>query len=101
MRTYRDLLHSLRQVVKHDRVYFQPPENLKIEYPAVVFHLSKMEIDRASDVPYKGAKEYSVTLITKDPEPDVIDEILKIPYSSLDTTYISDGMNHFVFTVYL
>lgn len=101
MRTYRDLLNLLRQAVRHDRVYFQPPENLKIEYPAVVFHLSKIEIDRASDVPYKGAKEYSVTLITKDPEPDVIDEILKIPYSSLDTTYISDGMNHFVFTVYL
>ena len=101
MRTYRDLLHMLRQAVQHDRVYFQPPENLKIVYPAIVFHLSKIEIDRASDVPYKGAKEYSVTLITKDPEPDVIDEILKIPYSSLDTTYISDGMNHFVFTVYL
>ena len=101
MRTYRDLLHLLQQVVQHNRVYFQPPENLKIGYPAVVFHLSKIEIDRASDVPYKGAKEYSVTLITKDPEPDVIDEILKIPYSSLDATYISDGMNHFVFTVYL
>lgn len=101
MRTYRDLLHLLQQAVQHNRVYFQPPENLKIGYPAVVFHLSKIEIGHASDVPYKGAKEYSVTLITKDPEPDVIDEILKIPYSSLDTTYISDGMNHFVFTVYL
>lgn len=101
MRTYRDLLHMLRLAVQYDQVYFQPPENLKIRYPAVVFHLSKIEIDHASDVPYKGAKEYSVTLITKDPEPDVIDEILKIPYSSLDTTYISDGMNHFVFTVYL
>lgn len=101
MRTYRDLLHLLQQAVKHDRVYFQPPENLKIGYPAIVFHLSKIEIDRASDAPYKGTKEYSVVLITKDPEPGVIDEILKIPYSSLDTTYISDGMNHFVFTVYL
>lgn len=101
MRTYRDLLHLLQQAVKNNRVYFQPPENLKIVYPAVVFHLSKIEIDHASDAPYKGAREYSVTLITKDPEPDVIDEILKIPYSSLDTTYISDGMNHFVFTVYL
>lgn len=101
MRTYKDLLNMLRQAVQHDQVYFQPPENLKIGYPAIVFHLSKIEIDHASDVPYKGAKEYSVTLITKDPEPDVIDEILKIPYSSLDTTYISDGMNHFVFTVYL
>lgn len=101
MRTYKDLLHLLQQAVPHNRVYFQPPENLNIGYPAVVFHLSKIEIDRASDVPYKGAKEYSVTLITKDPEPDVIDEILKIPYSSLDTTYISDGMNHFVFTIYL
>ena len=88
MRTYRDLLHLLQQAVQHNRVYFQPPENLKIGYPAVVFHLSKIEIDRASNVPYKGAKEYSVTLITKDPEPDVIDEILKIPYSSLDTTYV-------------
>lgn len=101
MRTYRDLLHLLQQAVQNNRVYFQPPENLKIVYPAVVFHLSKIEIDHASDAPYKGAREYSVTLITKDPEPDVIDEILKIPYSSLDTTYISDGMNHFVFTVYL
>lgn len=101
MRTYRDLLHLLQQAVPNNRVYFQPPENLKIGYPAVVFHLSKIEIDHASDAPYKGAREYSVTLITKDPEPDVIDEILKIPYSSLDTTYISDGMNHFVFTVYL
>lgn len=101
MRTYRDLLHLLLQAVQHNRVYFQPPENLKMVYPAIVFHLSKIEVDRASDVPYKGAKEYSVTLITKDPEPDVIDEILKIPYSSLDTSYISDGMNHFVFTVYL
>lgn len=91
----------LQQAVPNDRVYFQPPENLKIVYPAVVFHLSKIDFDHASDVPYKGAKEYSVILITKDPEPDVIDEILKIPYSSLDTTYISDGMNHFVFTVYL
>lgn len=101
MRMYKDLLHLLQQAVQHNRVYFQPPENLKIGYPAVVFHLSKIKIDHASDVPYKGAKEYSVILITKDPEPDVIDEILKIPYSSLDTTYISDGMNHFVFTVYL
>ena len=101
MRTYRDLLHLLQQAVKHNRVYFQPPENLKMGSPAVVFPVSKIEIDHASEVPYKGAKEYSVTLITKDPEPDVIDEILKIPYSSLDTTYISDGMNHFVFTVYL
>lgn len=101
MRTYRDLLHLLQQAVGHNRVYFQPPENLNIGYPAIVFHLSKIEVDHASDAPYKGAKEYSVTLITKDPEPDVINEILKIPYSSLDTTYISDGMNHFVFTVYL
>lgn len=101
MRTYRDLLHLLQQAVKRYRVYFQPPENLKIEYPAIVFHLSKIEIDHASDVPYKGAKEYSVTLITKDPEPDVIDELLKIPYTTLDTTYIADGMNHFVFTTYI
>lgn len=101
MRTYRDLLHLLQQAVKRYRVYFQPPENLKIEYPAIVFHLSKIEIDHASDVPYKGSKEYSVTLITKDPEPDVIDELLKIPYTTLDTTYIADGMNHFVFTTYI
>nr|DAY44676.1 MAG TPA: tail completion protein [Caudoviricetes sp.] len=101
MRTYKDLLHLLQQAVKHNRVYFQPPENLKIGYPAVVFHLSKIESYHASNAPYKGAKEYMVTLITKDPEPDAIDEILKIPYSSLDNTYISDGMNHFVFTIYL
>lgn len=101
MRTYRDLLHFLQKAVDHNRVYFQPPENLKIGYPAVIFHLSKIKLDHAGDVPYKGAREYSVTLITKEPEPEVLDEILKIPYTTLDTTYTADGMNHFVFTTYI
>lgn len=101
MRTYRDLLHLLQKAVNHNRVYFQPPENLKIGYPAVIFHLSKVKLDHADDVPYKGAREYSVTLITKEPEPEVLDEILTIPYTTLDTTYIVDGMNHFVFTTYI
>ena len=101
MRTYRDLLHLLQKAVDHNRVYFQPPENLKIGYPAVIFHLSKVKLDHADDVPYKGAREYSVTLITKEPEPEVLDEILKIPYTTLDNTYIADGMNHFVFTTYI
>ena len=101
MRTYRDLFHLLQKAVDHNRVYFQPPENLKIGYPAVIFHLSKVKLDHADDVPYKGAREYSVTLITNEPEPEVLDEILKIPYTTLDTTYISDGMNHFVFTTYI
>lgn len=101
MRTYRDLLHLLRKAVDHDRVYFQPPENLKLGYPAIVFHLTKIKVDHADDVPYKGAREYMITLISKDPEPDALEEILKIPYTTLDSTYISDGMNHFVFTSYL
>ena len=42
MRTYKDLLHVLQKAVAHKRVYFQPPENLKIEYPAVIFHLSNL-----------------------------------------------------------
>lgn len=101
MRTYRDLLRLLQKAVTNDRVYFQPPENLKLEYPVVVFHLTKIKVDHADDAPYKGAREYVVTLITKDPEPDALEEILKIPYTSLDSTYQSDGMNHFVFTTYL
>lgn len=101
MRTYRDLLDLLKKAVDHNRVYFQPPENLKIGYPAVIFHLSKIKLDHADDVPYKGAREYSVTLISKEPEPEALDELLKIPYTTLDTTYTADGMNHFVFTTYL
>ena len=101
MRTYRDLLHLLRKAVDHDRIYFQPPENLKLGYPAIVFHLTKIKVDHADDVPYKGAREYMITLFSKDPEPDALEEILKIPYTTLDSTYISDGMNHFVFTSYL
>lgn len=101
MRTYRDLLHLLRKAVDHDRVYFQPPENLKLGYPAIVFHLTKIKVDHADDVPYKGAREYMITLVSKDPEPGALEEILKIPYTTLDSTYISDGMNHFVFTSYL
>lgn len=101
MHTYKDLLHLLRKAVDHNRVYFQPPENLRMDYPAVVFHLSRNKSVHASDGRFKDSQEYTVTLITEDPQPDVLDAILDIPYTTLESTYVSKGMNHFVFTTYL
>ena len=92
MRTYKDLLHLLKKAVAHNRVYFQPPENLR---------LSRNKTTHASDGRFKDNQEYTVTLITEDPQPDALDAILNIPYSTLETTYVSNGMNHFVFTIYL
>lgn len=101
MRTYKDLLHLLKKAVAHNRVYFQPPENLRMDYPAVIFHLSRNKTTHASDGRFKDNQEYTVILITEDPQPDALDAILNIPYSTLETTYVSNGMNHFVFTIYL
>ena len=84
--------------VKH--VYYQPPESLKLEYPAIVYSKSKIETEKANDSTYLKRTRYDVIVIDKRPDNPVIDKLMKLPYCSYDRQYKSDGLNHDVITLY-
>lgn len=95
-----DLQNTLTDILGSKNVYYQPPESVKLSYPCILFELSNYIFDHADNTKYRGLKKYSITLISKEPDPATMDKILKLKYSSFDRYYISDNLYHYNFELY-
>ena len=80
-----ELQTKLEELLGSRNVYYQPPETVKMEYPAIV---------------YSKKNKYSLIVISKKPDDPVIDKLLEVPYCSYDRSYKSDNLNHDVLTLY-
>lgn len=95
-----ELQSKLEDILGVKHVYYQPPENLKMEYPAIRYSLSKIESRYANNAKYSNLNCYDVIVIDKLPDNEAIQKILQLPYSSFDRHYISDNLNHDIITLY-
>lgn len=82
-------------------VYFQPPETVKLKYPCIIFHLSKLEDDRADNLPYSHWFKYTAKVIDRDPFSKIASRLVDgIRYCSSDRMYTYDNLYHRVLTIY-
>lgn len=95
----RAKLHELLQAI-HDKVYFQPPENVKLEYPCIIYSREDAEFRHANNTLYDQFKKYSVTVIDRDPESGIPDGVAKLPMCSFNRFYTADGLNHDVYQLF-
>lgn len=101
MRTRSELHEALCNILGTRNVYYQPPESVKIIYPAIVYNKSSIETTRASDSAYTFNYRYDILVIDKKPDNRIIEELLKMPYCSYDRHYISDNLYHDALRIYL
>ena len=90
----------LRNTLGSDNVYFQPPETVKMKYPAIVYSLDNIQNVHADDGVYLSHRRYSVTLIEKNPDSPTVERLSALPMCQFNRHYTSDNLNHFVFTLY-
>lgn len=95
-----DLQTKLEELLGSKNVYYQCPESLKIQYPAILYFKSKIETKKANDSTYLKATRYEVIVIDRKTDNPVIDKLLELPYCSYDRNYKSDNLNHDVLTLY-
>lgn len=95
-----ELQTKLEELLGSRNVYYQPPENIKMEYPAIKYSKEKIVSKHANDNEYTQQKQYTLTVIDRKPDNPVIDKLLKLPYSSYDRNYKSDNLEHDVITLY-
>ena len=100
MATRLELQSKLEELLGSRNVYYQPPESLKIEYPAIIYTKDKIDVYRAGNRKYITNNRYSITVIDKKADNPVIERILDLPYCSHDRNYKSDNLNHDVLTLY-
>lgn len=101
MNERREQLHEIFcGILKLRNVYFQPPESIKMSYPAIVYELSDIRSSFANDGVYLAQREYSVTLIDKDPDNLFVKELNALPTCRFNRHYKEDNLNHYVFTIF-
>lgn len=95
-----ELQTYLEALFATENVYFQPPSNVNMTYPAVVYNLDDVDIKHADNFPYSHKKGYSVTIIDKDPDSSWPDLMLDVPTSRFQRHFSTDGLNHYVYIIY-
>lgn len=95
----RQQLHQLLETFA-DHVYFQPPTNVKLEYPCIVYQRSYADTKFADDKPYNHTLRYSITVIDRDPDSEIPDKIAALPMSLFDRFFTADNLNHDVYNVF-
>lgn len=100
--TLQNLLLSLKGVGPDDKldVYFQPPDNLSMNYPCIRYELSSAEVKHANNMPYAREKEYILTVIDRNPNSKIPDKLGTLPKCRFSRFYTAAGLNHFVFYLY-
>lgn len=83
------------------KVYYQPPETVKMMYPCIVYDLSKMKLVRADNKIYVNFKAYEIMYITKNPDDPMIETILnKFENINFDRQYKANNLYHNVYTLF-
>ena len=96
-----ELQTKLEAVLGSRNVYFQPPESIKIKYPAIVYELADIMTDKANNKNYIRNHRYTVTLIHTNPDNELKDDLIDaFNLISFDRFYTKDGLNHYVYDLY-
>lgn len=100
MASRNDLQKELEKLLGSRHVYYQAPESVKMEYPAIRYSRSDIDTKFANDKPYLHKNRYEIIVIDRKPDNAVIDKILSLPMCAYDRHYTSDNLHHDVMTLY-
>jgi len=93
-------LHTeLLEILGTNNVYFQPPESIKMSYPAIVYSRSDIENTHAGDNIYNQTIKYKVTALDHNPDSEVVEKLSAFKYATFDRHYAVNGINHDQFTI--
>lgn len=83
-----------------ENVYFQPPSNVEMVFPAIVYRRDDARTEYADNNPYSNTKRYQVTVIDRNPDSLIPDKVASLSTSSFLRFFVVDKLNHDVFNLY-
>lgn len=92
-------LHQLLEEITPN-VYFQPPSNLQMQYPCIVYQRDFADTEFADNLPYNRRLRYMITVIDKDPDSEIPSKVADLPMSTFNRFFTADNLNHDVYSVY-
>lgn len=94
-----ELHEKLCGILGSNNVYFQPPESIRMRYPAIRYERDINNVHADNSV-YKQDYRYTITFIHRDPDNDIIEKLSMMPTCRVDRAYVADNLYHNVFTIF-
>jgi len=95
-------LHAiLKEIVGAEgKVYFQPPEDVSMVYPCIVYSRSELKVSFAENSPYRLTKRYAATVIDPNPDSLIPDKLALLPMTTFSRHFKSANLNHDTYNIY-
>jgi len=90
----------LVDILGSPNVYFQPPDDSRMQYPCLVYELEDVATQHADNGPYSMHDRYQVTFIRQKPDSPVKRKLLGLPLSSFSRHFATSGLNHDVYVIH-
>lgn len=95
-----ELQNILEDFVGNKNVYYQPPNNLTLQYPCIVYVRDDSVVQHADNHPYFFEQRYQVTLIHRDPDNPILDKLNRFPKTRFNRTFTADHLIHDVYNLH-
>lgn len=92
-------LHALLETIT-DNVYFDPPNNFRMQYPCIRYKREANTTVHADDIPYNVRWGYQIMVIDPDPDSDIVELVAALPLCSFSSDYVAENLHHDVFVLY-
>ena len=83
-----------------ERSYFQPPSDVGLEYPCIVYSPDPGLSRHADNKLYFYEQRYQVQLLGWEPQPEKFHALLNLPKSTHSHSFVAENLNHDVFSIY-
>lgn len=83
-----------------DYVYYNPPNGIQMQYPCITLELEDVLHGHANNRVYKRDNRYSLTVIDPDPDSKLREIVDDLPQTSMNRSYVADGLWHFSYIMF-
>lgn len=104
LKTREELHEVLCDILGSRKCYYQPPSNINMQYPCIVYEYDGMSVRHADNLRYLKRPRYTLTIISEDPDGRIEGRLFnssKLPYLEEGRRYVADGLYHSPYTLYL
>jgi len=71
-----------------------------MSYPAIVYRRDFADTGFANNGPYRNMKRYQVTVIDRNPDSTIPEQLRMLPLCEFNRFFVADNLNHDVYNLF-
>lgn len=95
-----ELHQKLVDLLGSKYVYFQPPEDLNLNYPCIIYERHDIDNTHANDKVYVENVRYRATVVDANPDSEIVKKMNNFKYAHFVRHYAVKQLNHDIFDIY-